>query len=109
MNKKLITQIAIIVLTLGGAIAILYYGGIITLGGSSAVSQPAVSSQVQQDSSNQEILPNGGTLNLDVMSKYSSSGRFNYELLEYPKLVPNEVGIKAENLIIAPTSVKPIK
>ena len=91
MDKKQIIQITVIVVALGGAAMILYNGLFKDSGESSS---PASATAVEQ----QEILPYGSSLDFD---KAINPDRFQYGLLEYPKLDPqNEVGIPEYNLII---------
>lgn len=88
MNKKLLIQITVIVIALGGAAWVLYNG----FKDSGRAAVPVEDTAKSQE----EILPNGNFFDFKVVDP----DRFKYGLLDYPKLDPkNEVGIPEYNLI----------
>lgn len=96
MNKKTLIQLVVIIVAFGGAGMVLYNGLYKNNSTTNATEEFAI-----PPTSEQSILPLGGTMDFKILDKYN----LKYNQSNYPKLDPNsEYGIPVDNLILSPSS-----
>jgi len=100
-NKKTIIQLVVIIGAFIAAGFVLYEGGL--FGGGSPASAPGATPAALSGAP-KDVLPYGDTLDF---SKVIDPTRFQYDLVQYPKLdSQNDVGIPEAAIITPPSSSK---